>query len=326
MQKGLRYLALACLLVAPSSNVQATTEDRVFTCNGSGNSTMAMENEYILHSGYGPCWFHTGHHTYDLDGLHEIGSISGRAFTVESRFSPPSEVNADDTTALLIEASVDGIDWFTVDTVRYWLPTDRQEVTFTTNGDQAHASYLRIRQPRSLAQGLSGYLDSSSLTVSVTPVASPVLESNATSVSLDCENDIMERMDPAHPCWFGGINRYDSPSVFHTYPLGGAQIVTSVTGVATFLPWRSDDYTQNGGDRRTLKAHLFSSADGEGWTKLLTFDASYGVPAPFSYGGSVEARYLRLVAEYHKGVTTHPALKHVRGMLLDSSLTVTKTL
>lgn len=317
-------LAILGLLPTTAHGTHPSTL-QAFSCQGGENAIMAMENEYIVESGYGPCWFHTGHHTYDLGGLNEVGQVTGRAFTVEMRYSPPSEFQVDTyhITSLFFEASVDGRVWSEISRVRFNLPTDRQEVTFNFDAGGIRARYLRLRQPLSLAQGLSGYLDSSSFTAALTPAHDGALTPRTGILQLSCENDIMERFHPAHPCWIGGINRYDSPSVFHTYPLDGQVTVSSILGSATFLPWRSDDYTQNGGNRQTLKAHLQVSSDGEDWSNLLTFDATYGVPAQISYEGSVETSYLRLVAEYHKGVKTHPALKHVRGMLLDSSLRVT---
>lgn len=323
----MRILALV-LAAASLPTVAARAEEptivQALRCDGGAGATMAMENEYITGTNYGGCWFHTGHHTYDLDALRAIGSITGRLFSVEIQFSPPSELDADSLIPITLEASADGRTWSTIDTFPYGLLSTRQEIAFTADGGGMHARYLRLRQPRSLAQGLSGYLDSSSMDVEVAPPFTDAVEQGRTGTyALSCATDIMEAMHPAHPCWFGGINRYDSPSVFHTYPLDGPVTLTAIDGSATFLPWRTDDYTGNGGSRTALKGHLFASLDGEHWTNLATFDAQYGLPAPVVWTGSIEAAYVRFVAEYHRGVRSHPALKHVRGMLLDSNLTVT---
>lgn len=318
-------LAAAVLpaILAPGDASAATTL-RALRCDGNGG-TMAMENEYIAATRYGDCWFHTGHHTYDLDGLYAIGPLAGQLSSVEIQFSPPGELDAEDGIPLLLEASADGRTWTTFDTVRYNpLSTRNTSITFTANGGGVHARYLRVRQPRSLAQGLSGYLDGSRIDVELSePLTDAVPEGRTGTFTLACADGVMERMFAEHPCWFGGINRYDSPSVFHTYPLDGPTTVTEIEGTATFLPWRSDDYTGGGGSRTALRAHLFASLDGERWTLLQTFDAGYGVASPVRWTGSIDAAYVRLVAEYHRNVRTDPALKHVRGMLFDSSLTVT---
>jgi hypothetical protein len=319
-------LLLATLPAAMPAGADGATTTRTLLCDGADGTTMAMENEYIVGTGYGGCWFHIGHHTYDLEGLFAVGAITvHRISSVEVQFSPPIEPAGVTPIPIPIEASLDGRTWTRIAHVAYNpLSTRNENIRGTLHGAQGHARYLRIRQPRSAAQGLSGYLDGSHLEVELTPVAgdAPTAARSGT-FTLSCANDIMERVDPAHPCWFGGINRYDSPSVFHTYPLDAPTPVTTITGSATFLPWRSDDYFSDGGDRRALGAHLFSSADGEHWTKLSSFRAEYGVPASFTWSGSTTARFLRVVAEYHHGVRRHPALKHVRGFLLDSSLTVT---
>ncbi|MFP5225686.1 MAG: hypothetical protein ACLGH3_09095 [Actinomycetota bacterium] len=325
MRRSLAVLSAMSMLTLAPSSAEHPTISRSFDCSGAGGATAAMENEYIVESGYGPCWFHTGHHTYDLGGVYAVDNLKGRVFSVEVQFSPPIEADASGIT-IVVEASLDGRNWEPIGTMPYAALSTRQDILFDLDTDGVLARYLRIRQPLSAAQGLSGYLDSSRFEASLrSATADPLPAWESDERELRCASDTMERIYPGHPCWFGGINRYDSPSVFHTYPLDGVQQVGQVEGVATFLPWRTDDYTQNGGNRRTLQAHLQSSVDGEDWTTVHTFTAEYGVPAGFVTDEVGQAAYLRLVAEYHKGVTTHPALKHVRGMLFDSTLLVTRS-
>jgi hypothetical protein len=321
-----RSLLISVVLAAalPMGARADGTVVRAFRCDDTGAVTMAMENEYIAGSNYGGCWFHTGHHTYDLDALHAVGEIEGWLRSVEIQFSPPIEIGSSGEIRVFVEASTDGRVWATVGTVPYGRTSTRQDIPFAIDGGGVVARYLRIRQPRSVAQGLSGYLDVSSFDAELTPAEPPPVGiPREGTFQLSCETDIMEGFHALHPCWFGGINRYDSPSVFHTYPLNEAVAVTAISGTANYLPWRTDDYTGSGGSRRDLKGHLFASADGEHWTKLVTFDAQYGLEAPVAWTGSIDAVYLRFVAEYHKGVHSDPALKHVRGMLVHSALTVT---
>jgi hypothetical protein len=325
MRRTIIAVTVLASLGLGSATAEASNLLRSFHCGGSGGATPAMENEYIVETGYGACWFHTGHHTYDLDGVYAVDNISGRVFSVEVQFTPPIEANAAGIT-IVAEASLDGRVWQTIGTMPYAALSTRQEILFDIDTGGVVARYLRIRQPLSAAQGLSGYLDASSFDASLRPAsADPLPAWESDERVLRCDRDIMEGIYPGHPCWFGGINRYDSPSVFHTYPLDGVHDITLVEGSATFLPWRSDDYTQNNGNRRFLQAHLQASVDGEDWTTVHTFTAEYGLASGSVTDQVGQAAYLRVVAEYHKGVTTHPALKHVRGMLFDSVLTVTRS-
>lgn len=325
MRRNLIAAVALALVAGPSASfADEPTVLRAFRCDGRDAVTPAMENEYIEGSRYGGCWFHTGHHTYDLDGMRAVGAISGWFRAVEIQFSPPAELTTAGEIPIVFERSVDGRTWTTIDTVAYEPLATRQDITFAIDAGGAPARYLRVREPRSLAQGLSGYLDVSEFTAELGPILTDAVQPARTGTfGLSCERDLMEGIVAEHPCWFGGINRYDAPSVFHTYPLDAPTTVTSITGSATFLPWRVDDYAGSGGSRQTLQGHLFASLDGEHWTKLVTFDASYGLAAPVTWSGSIEAAYLRLVAEYHRGVRSDPALKHVRGMLVDSRMTVT---
>lgn len=326
-----RSLALTALLALPTAlpgalpaTAEQTTTTRTLLCDGPAGTTMAMENEYITGTGFGGCWFHIGHHTYDLDGLFEVGTITvHRIASVEVQFTPPIETSTAHPIPITFEVSRDGRTWEPIGALPYNPLSLRNDPIRGTLEADATARYLRIRQPRSAAQGLSGYLDGSHLDVELTPVDAPSPPRRTGTFSLACATDIMERFHAEHPCWFGGINRYDSPSIFHTYPLDAPTTVTSITGTATFLPWRSDDYAGRGSSRTEVDAHLFASVDGEHWTRLTTFTAQFGLPAAITWTGHADAAYLRIVAEYHRGARLDAPLKHARGMLLDSGLTVT---
>lgn len=322
-----RSVLLLMLLVLTAAPARASDETLHFRCGGGTVNGVpaiaAMENEYITqaYKNSGACWFHLGHHTYDIGRSVALHRINGSMFSVEQQFSPPTEIN-DNGFSIIIEASESGLVWNEIARPLYTLGSMRQTVNFDIDAAGAVARYVRIRQPRSIAQGLSGYIDSSNFDIAISEVdEQPIPRFPAT---LRCAQHVMERFFETHPCWFGGINRYDSPSVFHTYPVAGATL-TNIAGSVTFLPWRSDDYTQNGGSRTAIAGVVQTSVDGVTWTKAGDVMGTYGVPISFSLPqASVLANYIRLAAEYHTGASTHPALKHVRGFIVDSSLQLTR--
>ncbi|HVL32556.1 MAG TPA: hypothetical protein VM600_03135, partial [Actinomycetota bacterium] len=308
----LRVVSVLCLALAMLP-ARAETHELRFACDGRDGAIEAMENEYIVQTGYGDCWFHVGHHTYDMGRPYRLGRLAGSIVSVEVVFSPTVEFAP--STQVPLEGSIDGRTWTTLHKISY---RDRRAVEFSLDADGAVARFLRIRQPRSLARGLSGFLDSSGFTAVVEEVDAAVI---APRTELSCSDGILERFFDEHPCWFGGINRYDSPSVFHTYAVG-TQTVSRVKATATYAPWRTDDYFSNGGSRTDVTGILQASADGTNWTKLAEARGSYGSPITLDSGPMepVEISFVRLVAEYHKGVRADPAWKHARGMLVDSSV------
>jgi hypothetical protein len=316
-------LLLLCALPARADHTVSVVHLR---CDGGtvggAPSIAAMENEYITkaYKNSGACWFHLGHHTYDLQREVSLERITGSVFSVEQQFSPPTEMNSNGF-AIIIEVSRNGTTWSEVARPLYTLGSMRQTITFDIDTSSTLARYVRVREPRSAAQGLSGYIDSSSIDLQVIDLGStPVIRR---PTIMRCDRDIMERFFNEHPCWFGGINRYDSPSVFHTYPIDPGPL-TDVAGSVTFLPWRSDDYTQNGGSRTAIAGVVQASVDGVTWSTVANVAGIYGVPISFAFPYSAPANYIRLAAEYHTGAHTHPALKHVRGFIIDSSLTLTQ--
>jgi hypothetical protein len=317
---------VAVALAAPAPT-RADPITLVAACHGRDGSIAAMENEYVEGTGRGPCWFHLGHHTYDLGRTYRLISARGSVFTVEIELSAPQEYpGTPPQTALVFEGSIDGIEWTSLGAIPYDITEDRQPAPSNVDGRGAIVRYLRVRQPRSVAQGLSGFLDSSGFEAVVEPEGEAAPAGIQGARALTCASDAMERMFTEHPCWFGGINRYDSPSVFHTYPIGASSL-ERVRGSATLLPWRTDDYHLRGGSRTNIAVLVQISTDGIHWTTQGILGGAYGLPIEFDlYGlGGVAASYVRLVGEYHTGarLPNEPSLKHVRGMLLDSSLEIT---
>jgi hypothetical protein len=302
-----KVLVVLIVLGAMPAARGATTV--AFRCDGNGGIA-AMENSYV-----GGCWGHLGHHTYDLDGLHRVGAVSGSVFSVEEQFSPPTE-----GFVVLVEGSADGLAWTQLHAMPYVATSERQSIAFSFDGAGFEARFVRIRQPRSAAQGLSGYLDASRFDAELSPVdATPATAAH----ELSCERDVMERFFDAHPCWFGGIDRYDAPSVFHTYPLGADRPLARVAGEVTFLPWRLDDYS-SGSSRTQIAGFVQVSADGVRWTDAGRIEGSYGTPIAFDLDtAGTTARFVRLVGEHHARFASDPALKHTRGMVLSSRLSLT---
>lgn len=316
---------LLAIVTVPGGGARAA-EAVAFDCSGR-NGIAAMENSYVDVLGQGPCWGHLGHHTYDTGAVHEVGLVEGRVFSVEIQFSPPLEYAAPDAAALVVEGSVDARAWSPLHQIPYPLLVgqdavlpSRQGIEFSFDAGGARARWIRIRQPLSTAQGLSGYLDSSRFTAELTSPGglSPTFPPPD---RYGCATDIMEGVTPGHPCWFGGINRYDAPSVFHTYFVARPDIV-SARGTVTFLPWRSDDYTQNGGSRREITGMVQMSTDGVTWSDVATVAGPFGLPLAFdvTFDELTTVGYVRFVAERHPGYTTHPALKHARAFVVDSAL------
>lgn len=310
-------------------------------CRSDGADVRSMEHEYLEQG----CWGHLGIHTYFVgqDAVYELKNGTGTAFSVEQQFSPPVEDFSVQSswppqilTPMPIETSMDGLQWTEVAQAEYRFvgfteggTSLRQEVVFEFQADEGNEfRFLRIRQPLSAGQGLSGYIDASEMTLLVTqvgPAPTPDL-SEQENVHKSCLDDIMEAVWLAHPCWYGGINRWDSPSFFHTYPLGNATL-ERVEGTALFEYWRPEDPGTCCGQSLigVLDGPVFlqSSTNGENWQELASFDATYGVPLEFSVElDGHDTSFLRLVSDKHPGYWNHPALKHPEAYLVHSELSL----
>jgi len=292
-----------------------------------------MESSYALEG----CWAHVGHHHYFVGrdavfALHGGGAVF---FVVEQQLSPPTEGPApgggEVRTPVPVEVSVDGRAWTRVADGPYRLvyaetsaeALIRQEVAVNFTAPDVPFRYLRVRQPLSSAEGLSGYVDASRFELDVTVVARVPPASLAPGErGLSCERDILEDVFPSHPCWFGGLNRWDAPSFFHTYPLGGLARLDRVSGVATLAYFRPDDRSQLPPEK--LGGHLLveASEDGSRWTTIANVSVAYGTAQPFATDdlGGLPAAFVRLASDRHPRWGTEPPLKRPEAYLLESSL------
>jgi hypothetical protein len=279
----------------------------------------------------GTCWIHGGHHTYYMRGAYTFEGATGLAYAVEQEFAPSLDaVNLTHPldAPVYLEVSLDGLAWTEVGQALYAYGPQRQYVWFDEPGAGQPFRFIRLRAPLSASQGLSGYLDHSDLRIAADPLVTGVAASSATSKSLDCASGLMEDFFALHPCWFGGVDRYDAPSFYHTYPVGGSANLTRVKGEFTLGPWRSDDFFA-GSPLLTVnktKAFVQVSTDGMAWTDVATIHASYGVPQPFNVTlPGTEATFVRLFPEYHANFDAYATLAphhHPRAYFLDSRVTL----
>lgn len=314
-----------------------TTLDLDLNCDPTVETLASFEAWYAQRSGRTGCWAHLGHHQYFVgrDQTYFLNSVAGRVVSVEQHFSPPIEPGGAGLNGVFspipIEISMDGRVWERVATVNYQLVPvlSPQTINFdlTTGGEEFR--YLRIRQPLSAAQGLSGYIDHSNFTLNVdtgTAVSAPTLVSQA--VLLTCATHIMEAIYPGHPCSYGGINHWDAASTFHTYPLDGLATISDIEGVVEV----TDNYRRVG----TLDFELVPPANatvwimtsefGTSWNVVHSFSALFNVPTTFSVTGlSEDARFIRLVTNPHPlwADVTKPSAKHSQGYFVASQLEVT---
>lgn len=278
----------------------------------------------------GTCWIHGGHHTYYMRGAYAFHGVHGLAYAVEQEFAPSATVvNATHplSAPVRVEVSLDGLTWTHVGEALYAYGPQRQYVWFDVQGHGEPFRFLRLAAPPSLTEGLSGYLDHSDLRVVADALASPVAASGATSKTLDCATGgVMEDFFALHPCTFGGVDRYDAPSFFHTYVAGASSNLTRVSGSFTLAPWRSDDFFSGTPLARAnaTKAFVQVSTDGIEWTTVATVNATYGLPQAFDVAlPGTEATFVRLFPEYHANFDTSIAPHHhPRAYFLDSRVTL----
>jgi hypothetical protein len=316
----------------------------LFCDNDKGTAAVpSMEATYIDNPGPNGdgCWAHMGAHQYfpGVDTIYALRRGEGEVFAVEQQFSPPIEVGAITTgtlhvyTPIVIEISRDGKGWQTVGVAEYHflgIPgglNERQLLHFAFLGDGQEFRFLRIREPLSAAQGLSGYLDFSQITLDVDIVgpADPLPTQPQVDDLRTCATDILEDIYPGHPCHFGGLDRWDAPSWTHTYYLDNAQL-DRIKGAAILHYFRPDDPGTCCG--QTVQGILDGSAlvqtslDGVAWDTVGTFPVTYNVPATFDVGGldHKPAAFVRIISAKHPGWANHPALKHAEAFLLFSAL------
>lgn len=302
----------------------------------------------------GTCWMHSGHNTYVLDEPVRLLGGVGWLRSVEQGLSPPTEYEQPaSTTPVHLQASPDAQTWYELDSVEYDFASDviagerRQDITFEFTTDTV-AEYFRIHEPRSAAQGLSGFLDRTVLTLLANETEadptppSPLEEGKVTFACSD--GDVLEDFFPRHPCWFGGLNRYDAPSFIHTYNPGEGATVTTIQGEAQVAPWRTDDWfipvvlTTDTDEAQAYAEQVTStrvfvqtSPDGITWDTVDTIPLAFGEPTSFTthLEEPHPARFIRLITDKHPSYDdfkSQPALHHPEAYLVHSELTLTGNL
>ena len=313
------------------------------------------------------CFIHGGHETFFFGGtVYELHDGDGAVYSVEHQMAPSLEAaNANATAPIHIETSVDGQTWTDVGSATFrYLPADpnealnnlgdeglpvRQLIFLSLHGNGEHFRFVRVHDPISAGQGLSGYLDFVALFLNANEVGAVPTPTTATQTKeLACANgDVIEDFIAAHPCTFGGVDRYDSASFWHTYVAGDGATLTRIGGSFALAPFRTDDYNNvetplpflgaaetpstNASRSTDTYAVLETSIDGQSWTRQATIPAKYGVAQAFSIDvpGGQAAMFVRLVPERHPQFDewkTDPngksPLHHFRGFFLASNLTL----
>lgn len=306
----------------------------------------SMEYSWSL----GTCWMHGGHHTYTLEDTVEIVGGQGRLFSVEQQFSPPTEYEeAPFKTPLALEVSTDGVSWERLDAAEYRFLEDpregsigfltRQAVHFSFETEPTPAEMFRVHQPRSAAQGLSGFIDASRgyLLANDTDAGPPQAPPEG-SLELSCQEDLMEAFFAEHPCWYGGINRYDAASFFHTYHPGEGTMVDRVEASVAVGPWRTDDWfrpitfqvEEQVNQTTQTRVHLQASPDGQAWSTIATHVVPFGQETTFAteLAEPAPASFLRLVTDHHplsEEYRSSAPLHHPEAYFLHSELAIDVT-
>lgn len=345
--RAIALLAAALLLAVPGlvpPGAAAADQTIHLFCDGSDGGLPMLEYGYV-HDG---CWAHLGIHTYFVgrDTVYRLMGGSGQLFSVEGDLSPPwpTEAAVDVGNASLgelvaFETSMDGESWhqvastfFTIANVSDGVP-ERENLYFAFTGDQSEFRFLRVRQPLSATQGLSGYLDFSTIDLDVQAVRAvePIPLTHQEGVAKSCDHDIMESPWSLHPCWYGAVGYYDAPSFFHTYFLGDSRL-DRVQGTVQFVYFRAEDVGQFTGGYQPIggvlngKMRIQVSPDGLSWTNIALQPVSFEQPASFDLQnlGGVRAAFLRIASDWNPGYYQHvAALKHPTALLLSSSLNLT---
>ncbi|MEA3201598.1 MAG: hypothetical protein QOE90_3026 [Thermoplasmata archaeon] len=307
------------------------SSDHAFWANCGGDLRVPNWSMEFSATG-GTCWMHDGHHTYFMGGAtYSLGRMDGSLYSVEQMFAPSTDVDANLQTKIAIEASLDGLTWTSLGSASYDLLNERQGVPVHLVGSGQHFRFFRFHEPLSASQGLSGYLDGSDVVIEANDVsAAPTPALTTQTKELSCANSqIMEAFFTTHPCTFGGVDRYDSASFFHTYVAGDGANLTAIGGSFTLAPFRSDDWYQGHETAPlTTLAYVQVSADGVHFTNVASVTATYGVPASFHVDvpGGTSATFVRVFPEYHADFNddfANAPLHHTRGFILASNVTLT---
>ena len=230
--------------------------------------------------------------------------------------------------------------------------------SFTVPGNGQSFRFVRVVMPHSAFEGLQGYLNAARFTVTATPLGTFTTSLAAGSRDFACESDIFEDFYALHPCWYGPVVRQDSSSVMHTYYVNNSTVDT-ISGSVTVIPWRPEDEACVLGISEGLNCDnvtipqvgdpgfetgivptdvlVETSNDGIHWDVAHRFPVEYGIPTTFNTPNLAgeAARFVRIHADKHPcfdesaypgggaPLCYHPALRHYRGMLLDSRFTLT---
>lgn len=228
----------------------------------------------------------------------------------------------------------------------------RQYILVSFQGEGQEFRFLRAHNPVSATVGgLSGFLDYSWFELDVTDLrpADPIELTPQVGVQKDCTTDLMESINPDHPCWFGGASQaqlglptsliggfgpgvangpghWDSASYFHTYPLGDS-LLGRVKDSYAIADWRVDAPPVN------KKVLIQTSADGVHWDTIGTVNSA------LSSGSNVvqnafdvqnlegkPAKFVRLVSDKQTNWANGGGNRHPWGYLIDSSLELSGSL
>lgn len=255
----------------------------------------------------GRCWYHLGHQTYFLgDQPYVMRTGFGRVVSVEQQFSGSTQLNGTRST-VQVETSYDGVTWRTAAQLPYAIlgTNTRQVIDFQSiPANDTPFRFLRFAEPRAV-NGLSGYLDLSYAVLHVDEAEVQDVPTFAATRALTCGADLFEDFFADHPCTFGGVDRWDSPSALHTYHVGQGTAASSLNGTVEILPWRTDDFfgLDDPASFEGADVWVQTSADGATFTTQHVFFAPYGERTSFnaSFDGHVPARFVRFIAEPHPG-------------------------
>lgn len=372
-------LVLVAFVGAPSPTAAQTLETKVLVCDNSlvqgqpypTNSLLdettwygfpmqkRMETTYFVNSppkeAFGGCWGHYSVFQWFLGEtqLYTLNSADLKVYWVEAEASPPAGVPQ-------VEVSRDSITWHllvptlvtnagTYDGGELNVPGVQYHMKFGAESDTFR--FLRIRGPASATQGLAGFVDFARGRVDLVPAGSvPSAPMPLPTTTRSCATDLMEDLYLAHPCWYGGVNDYDSASALHTYFLGAANVL-AVHGTVEAQVYRHfinplgevdlgaarlglDDNTLAAGHTNVT---IQISPNGRDWQNVCKFSANYlestSIPSSCALPSKTPAMFVRLAAQKHPryddfyngythGTGPNAAYHRTESYLMDSSLSL----
>lgn len=264
------------------------------------------------------------------------GFIPGRLWPTHMNCLAPFDVT--------VESSLNGLAWNTVNVSRFheWNPDGFGGslddpfiyLRIESGASSSPFRFLRVRLDPSLTDGQGGFLDAAYAWLNVTPAADPGWP-QASHVSFTCATGILEDVIAEHPCFFGGIHKYDPADFHHTYPIG-SRTLTKIAGNFTVAPYRSTINPRCANPvagTTEVKVYAQTSTDGRNWTNE-TIDGSGGlsyVSTDFCHSTafnatlspSKQASFVRLMVELHPSFDSGGGDEVHRGYLLASDVQIT---